>query len=133
MMRARSPSLQLRHHVDAVDYLAVARRYRALAVRRLRGAVQHGDGEVESDTFLAAALALLLNDVSDSGGADQHQVFAAGTSWREVWRYALLAIRRRGGPQHILFGTGRPSALQRCLIGHAAFWDFVGAHSRLLC
>lgn len=64
-----SIQLRNRNEDDATDYHAVAKRNRALSVQRLREVVRHGGVEMESDTFLASALALLLNDVSGSDSA----------------------------------------------------------------
>ncbi|KAL1413817.1 hypothetical protein Q8F55_001601 [Vanrija albida] len=110
-------SIQLKspEQVDDADYHGIAHRHRALSACGLREVIKGGGPEVESDTFLAAALTLLMCDV-----------FAASTHWREIWRYVVMSVRRRGGPKEMLFGSGiAPNPLRRLLIGHVAFWDFV--------
>lgn len=57
-------SLQLRNSdkLEYIDYRAVAQHHRDSSAARLREALKK-EHEVESDTFLAAALTLLMNDV----------------------------------------------------------------------
>ncbi|WWD07857.1 hypothetical protein V865_005964 [Kwoniella europaea PYCC6329] len=89
--------------------------YRGEAIKLLRQAKNIPE-EVESDAFLAGTVILSCDDVL---GANPH--------WREVIRLALLAVRRRGGCERILFPDNpypdvtdvpdKPvSPLLRCLI-----------------
>ncbi|WVQ97886.1 hypothetical protein IAU59_005003 [Kwoniella sp. CBS 9459] len=86
-------------------------KYRWEAVKLLRQA-KSTPSELESDAFLAAAIMLCCDDVL---GANPH--------WREVLRLALLAVRRRGGCERILFPEDGDASLdpslmplRRCLI-----------------
>ncbi|OCF42321.1 hypothetical protein I317_03825 [Kwoniella heveanensis CBS 569] len=86
-------------------------KYRWEAVKLLRQAKSR-PSELESDAFLAAAIMLCCDDVL---GANPH--------WREVLRLALLAVRRRGGCEKILFPEDGDASLdpslmplRRCLI-----------------
>ncbi|WVR04486.1 hypothetical protein IAU60_001490 [Kwoniella sp. DSM 27419] len=84
-------------------------KYRWEGVKLLRQA-KSIPSELESDAFLAAAIVLCCDDVL---GANPH--------WREVLRLALLAVRRRGGCERILYPEDETISaddlqLRRCLI-----------------
>jgi len=56
------------------------------------------------------------------------QVFAAEKSWKEVWRYALAAIKYRGGCSTVLgiLGSVQGTPLLRCIVEQLAVTDLFG-------
>ena len=122
---------RVRTEIEDLHHRVLSQTYRAKSFRLLRSA--KSSTETASDAYLAAALALCVNDVRRlktrggevSTGADP-QIFAAETTWREAWAFAVRGIQHRGGCEQILFGRGDPSELQRLLVETACLTDLSG-------